>query len=241
MLSRLSVRMIPDRRLRRLGSLHSSMDSTPRKETKAFLNHSLATAFAICTVVQPTATFFLEKGFGRANEVHGSSRTPLPLPIRAPGGRTTPITGTAAYAPFTPSHDGQHLPPPYYRDCWHEISRGILFRANHHFSRRKDGREGSGLTPLPPPSVGLRPEGLLLTSPTEQAGSSFRPLSKIPHCCPRGRNSFRFRCGGTFSQTRWGSSTRWAVNLSGNKKGHRHSNPGESRPLAYVLWTGGPF
>ena len=62
-------------------------------------------------------------------------------PLRPLGGRTTPITGTAAYAPFTPSHDGQHLPPPYYRDCWHEISRGILFRENHHLSRRKDGWE----------------------------------------------------------------------------------------------------
>ena len=31
-----------------------------------------------------------------------------------------------AYAPFTPSDSEQRLPPPYYRGCWHVVSRGFL-------------------------------------------------------------------------------------------------------------------
>ena len=30
-----------------------------------------------------------------------------------------------AYAPFTPSNSEQRLPPPYYRGCWHGVSRGL--------------------------------------------------------------------------------------------------------------------
>ena len=33
----------------------------------------------------------------------------------------------AAYAPFTPSNSEQRLPPPYYRGCWHGVSRGFFY------------------------------------------------------------------------------------------------------------------
>ncbi len=33
----------------------------------------------------------------------------------------------AACAPFTPSNSEQHSPPPYYRGCWHGVSRGFLW------------------------------------------------------------------------------------------------------------------
>jgi len=36
------------------------------------------------------------------------------------------------YAPFTPSHCGQHLSPPFYRGCWHEISRDFFLKACHY-------------------------------------------------------------------------------------------------------------
>ena len=36
-------------------------------------------------------------------------------------------TGRAACAPFTPSNSEQHSPPPYYRGCWHGVSRGFLW------------------------------------------------------------------------------------------------------------------
>ena len=44
------------------------------------------------------------------------------------------LTYLAAYAPFTPSHSGQRLPPTYYRGCWHVVSRGFLTRYRHSSS-----------------------------------------------------------------------------------------------------------
>ncbi len=40
----------------------------------------------------------------------------------------SPLTYYSAYTPFTPSKSEQHLPPSYYRGCWHEVSRGFLKR-----------------------------------------------------------------------------------------------------------------
>ena len=34
----------------------------------------------------------------------------------------------ATYEPFTPSNSEQRLPPPYYRGCWHGVSRGLFTR-----------------------------------------------------------------------------------------------------------------
>ncbi len=36
------------------------------------------------------------------------------------------LTCRAAYAPFTPNNSEQRWPPPYYRGCWHGVSRGFL-------------------------------------------------------------------------------------------------------------------
>ena len=46
------------------------------------------------------------------------------LPGLSPG--LSPETSRTAYAPFTPSNSEQRLPPPYYRGCWHGVSRGLL-------------------------------------------------------------------------------------------------------------------
>src|SRR4029077_6918409 len=80
----------------------------------------------------------------------------------------------AAYAPFTPSNSEQRLPPPYYRGCWHGVSRGFFSRYRH----------SPGLvTPGPFASVerSLRPEDL--HPPRGVASSGLRPLRTIPHCC----------------------------------------------------------
>ena len=37
----------------------------------------------------------------------------------------------ATYAPFTPSDSGQRSHPPYYRGCWHGVSRCFLWRYRH--------------------------------------------------------------------------------------------------------------
>ena len=83
-------------------------------------------------------------------------------------------TYEATCGPFTPSNSEQRLPPPYYRGCWHGVSRGFLCRYRQVsvvLARR----------PIVPADRGLRPEGL---HPSRGiAGSGFRPLPKIPHCC----------------------------------------------------------
>ena len=37
-------------------------------------------------------------------------------------------TGRTACAPFTPSYSEQRLQPPYYRGCWHGVSRCLFLR-----------------------------------------------------------------------------------------------------------------
>ncbi len=37
--------------------------------------------------------------------------------------RISHLTNTTAYAPFTPNNSEQRLHPPYYRGCWHGVSR----------------------------------------------------------------------------------------------------------------------
>ncbi len=85
-----------------------------------------------------------------------------------------PSTCTAAYAPFTPNNSEQRLPPPYYRGCWHGVSRGFLQRYRQLIGLFIL----SGFVPL---DRSLRPEGL--RPPRGVAASGFRPLRKIPHCC----------------------------------------------------------
>src|SRR4029079_14938321 len=40
-------------------------------------------------------------------------------------------TYRTAYTRFTPNDSGQRLPPPYYRGCWHVVSRGFFWRYRH--------------------------------------------------------------------------------------------------------------
>ncbi len=83
-------------------------------------------------------------------------------------------TEEAAYTRFTPSNSEQRSHPPYYRGCWHGVSRCFLQRYRQVadvFGRR-------GFVPL---DRALRPEGL--HHPRGVAASGFRPLRKIPHCC----------------------------------------------------------
>ncbi len=67
----------------------------------------------------------------------------------------SPPTCTAAYAPFTPNNSEQRLPPPYYRGCWHGVSRGFLQR----YRQLKGLFILSGFVPL---DRSLRPEGFVL-------------------------------------------------------------------------------
>ena len=80
------------------------------------------------------------------------------------------MTYMAAYAPFTPSNSEQRSPPPYYRGCWHGVSRGFLWGYCH-----------PPMEEFIPPDRGLQPEGL--HPPRGVAPSGFRPLGKILDCC----------------------------------------------------------
>ena len=79
-----------------------------------------------------------------------------------------------AYAPFTPNHSGQRLPPTYYRGCWHVVSRGFLLRYRHYHPFFTDNT-------FVPKDRALQSENLLHSRGV--APSDFRPLRKIPHCC----------------------------------------------------------
>ncbi len=86
----------------------------------------------------------------------------------------SPTTCNAAYVRFTPSKSEQRLPPPYYRGCWHGVSRGFLW----WYRQRRRVLAGGDFFP---PDRSLQPEGL--HPPRGVAGSGLRPLPKIPHCC----------------------------------------------------------
>ena len=83
----------------------------------------------------------------------------------------SPKTDRATYAPFTPNDSGQRSHPPYYRGCWHGVSRCFLTRYRQRARKREFVPGNSGLHPeRRPPTRGV-------------AASVVRPLRKIPHCC----------------------------------------------------------
>ncbi len=57
------------------------------------------------------------------------------------------LTCKTAYALFTPNNSEQRLHPPYYRGCWHGVSRCFLLRYRHP-SRILTGKISSLLTEL---------------------------------------------------------------------------------------------
>ena len=59
----------------------------------------------------------------------------------------SPQTYDATYAPFTPSDSGQRSHPPYYRGCWHGVSRCFLTRYRHVAKRRHSSRATEVYTP----------------------------------------------------------------------------------------------
>ena len=71
----------------------------------------------------------------RISPLHREFHSPLPHSSTAVTGAGSELsseishqTYRTAYAPFTPNDSEQRLPPPYYRGCWHGVSRGFFFR-----------------------------------------------------------------------------------------------------------------
>ena len=84
------------------------------------------------------------------------------------------LTYQPAYTPFTPSNSGQRLLPPYYRGCWHGVSRSLLCRYRQINTLFE-------YLPFVPTYRGLR--SIELHPPRGVAASEFPPLRNIPHCC----------------------------------------------------------
>ena len=86
----------------------------------------------------------------RISPLHWEFHYPLPnssrpvsnaVPRLSPG--LSHLTRPTAYAPFTPSNSEQRSPPPYYRGCWHGVSRGFLWQyrqASGLFARKPSSR-----------------------------------------------------------------------------------------------------
>ena len=58
------------------------------------------------------------------------------IPGLSPG--LSPPAYASAYTPFTPSKSEQRLHPPYYRGCWHGVSRCLFLRYRLSSSLRKE-------------------------------------------------------------------------------------------------------
>ena len=59
----------------------------------------------------------------------------------------SPPAYRATYAPFTPSDSGQRSHPPYYRGCWHGVSRCFLTRYRQPLRKRDSSRATGVYTP----------------------------------------------------------------------------------------------
>ena len=95
----------------------------------------------------------------RISPLHWEFHSPLPyssiavsnaLPGLSPG--LSHLTCQTAYTLFTPSNSEQRLHPPYYRGCWHGVSRCFL-QWYHHTSRILTERLFSHLTELYDPKA----------------------------------------------------------------------------------------
>src|SRR5690606_482658 len=84
----------------------------------------------------------------------------------------SPLTYLPAYAPFKPNKSGQRSHPPYYRGCWHGVSRCLF---NGYRQNRTHPAYSS------PSKAVYNPEGRLPAR--GMAGSDFHPLPNIPYCC----------------------------------------------------------
>ena len=107
------------------------------------------------------------------------------IPRLSPG--LSRLTSQSACAPFTPSNSEQRSPPPYYRGCWHGVSRGFLSDYRHHRHRRKC-------------FTTLRP-----SSHTRHCWIRVAPIVQYsPLLPPVGVWSVsQYQCGGSSSQTRY--------------------------------------
>ncbi len=117
----------------------------------------------------------------RISPLHREFHSPLPysspavsddIPWLSQG--LSHLTYRTAYTRFTPNNSEQRLHPPYYRGCWHGVSRCFLWWY-------RQGKPVLGIHLFFPPDRALRFENLHHSRGV--AASGFPPLRNIPHCC----------------------------------------------------------
>lgn len=254
MLSGLSVRVTPDHRLRRLVSLPTSMNSTSPLETEAspglLSSHEdpdgPGGADSSASPLRPRCFLSTrshshddrlpKEALARRDKVRGLLPTTPWDPPSPPGEEAERRFRSAAPSivrpPTPPLRPVMTANTSLFRIT---ATAGTKFVEAYFFGGiiissnvRLDGSPQRH-------RLVYDPKAFLFCSPTHQAGSSFRPLSKIPHCCPRGRGSFQLRCGGTLSQARWRSSIWGAATRP------QLPNPRENRPSAVQPFSSAPF
>ena len=108
-----------------------------------------------------------------------------------------------AYAPFTPSNSEQRLPPPYYRGCWHVISRGFFLRYRQRWTVSCPTLSSQTKEVYDPKA--FFPHAALLRQ-------AFAHCGKFPTAASRrSRAVSQSPCGRSSSQTGYPSSPWWAV------------------------------
>ena len=116
----------------------------------------------------------------------------------------SPQPCSAAYAPFTPSDSGQRSHPPYYRGCWHGVSRCFL-------TRYRQSPLGRPSRPVRPGQQEFTPRGA--SSSTRRRCVSLAAIAQdSPLLPPVGVWAVsQSQCGWPSSQTSYPSLPWWAI------------------------------
>ena len=115
--------------------------------------------------------------------------------------RISPLTYKATYAPFKPNNSGQRSHPPYYRGCWHGVSRCL-------FSRYRQTPTHGRFLPVQKQFTTREPSsctrhGWFRLPPIDQYSLLLPPVGVWPVS--------QCQCGGPSSQNPYPSSPWWAV------------------------------
>ncbi len=112
-------------------------------------------------------------------------------------------TDPTACAPFTPSYSEQRSQPPYYRGCWHGVSRCLFLRYRHARSISSPGRSSLRKEVYNPKALSLTRHGWIRLAPIVQYSLLLPPVGVW--------TVSQFQCGRSTSQLGYPSEPWWAI------------------------------